>query len=89
MSFSNRVYSGPLVGMMKDELEALLRDAQQQLMTGAGSLTASTVNSSSFQWAAGLAPMARIKIILSALAQVDPTRPQQSNQIVGRFRAPS
>lgn len=67
----------------------MLRTAQEALANGGGSLTGATVNGQSFQKTAGLSPMARIRLIQAALAQVDPDYIAPSQQMVVRFGCPS
>lgn len=82
---SNRVLTGPFAGKTKAELRALLTAAQQELIDGGGSLTGASVNGQSFQKTAGPTPLTRIRLIQSALAQVDPDFIAPSHTIAMRF----
>lgn len=86
---SIRVERGPYVGKTKEEMRALLVAAQERLSSGGGTLLGSSVNGQSFQFAAGMSPIAQIRLIQAALAQVDPSFVAPSNQIAVRFNRAS
>jgi hypothetical protein len=88
-AYSNRVLYGPFVGKTKSDLETLLTAAQAELGDGGGgTITGASVNGQSFQKTAGPSVLSRIRMIQSALAQVDPDYIAPTHAIATRFRAP-
>ena len=82
---SARVLHGPFVGRTKVELQALLRDAQNELGEGGDNITSASINGQQFSAGGGPSVLQRIRLLTSALAQVDPDFIAPSNTINVRF----
>lgn len=76
---------GPFVGRTRAELLAILRDAQNELAEGGDNITSASVNGQQFSASGGPSVLQRIRMVTSALAQVDPDFIAPSGTINVRF----
>lgn len=85
---ANKVLTGPFVGKTKAELLTLLTAAQAALANGGGQVTGASVGGQSFGKTPGLSATERIRMIVAALAQVDPDYLAPGHSISVRFTDP-
>lgn len=82
------VLTGPLAGYTKPQLLALRTEIQAEMMQGRGNLSGSSQNGQSYQFGPGLSAGERLRLVQSALAQVDPTAFPATTTIRTRFTRP-
>ena len=85
---SAKVLTGPLAGYTKAQLLALQAELQKEMMQGRGNLTGASQNGQSYQFGSGLNIGERLRIVQSALAQVDPSAFAPTTTIRTRFTSP-